>query len=172
MGDTYIDPTREYLNKERNDFKKFIGPFADYSKVPASDFMLDESLVDDINTRVHQRQNYYNFFHEAQLEQTRKTAIKAYWILKYRPIKAIRWNGEYDVNVHFAFFILFVESMGKFFPGQPKKIQNIVANDILNDYRDNFLRAFSEYDISKESMMLIADSLKSIFKCEIKYHSI
>jgi len=172
MSDTYIKPSREYLAKERKDFQQFLGKFATYSKIPATDFNVDDNLLDDVNMRVHQRVNYYLYFHGTQLEQTRKAAIKAYWILKYRPIKALRWSGAYDVNVHLAFFVLFAESLGRLLPNQPAKIQNMVVNNILNEYGDSFLRAFNEYDISKEAMMLIADSLKSIFKCEIKYHSI
>jgi hypothetical protein len=62
---------------------------------------------------------------------------------------------------------MFTQALGELFPNCPKEIQATVANNILKKYQDDYIRGLSEYDISKEAMMLISESLKSIVKCEI-----
>jgi len=164
-------PPIEYLEKERENFQKIVKSFAARMNISLDNIQTDASIIDEISKRVHQRRNYYLFFHGKNLIQSRQAAIKAYWILKYRPIRLFpqtTWNKAFNINVYFAFFILFVQAIGEYFVNCPKEIQGIVANRILNEYEDEYIRAFSEYDISKEAMMLISDSLKSIVKCEIR----
>ena len=74
----------------------------------------------------------------------------------------------YDINVYLAVYILFAVNLAVIAKDNPNsnKIQNHVIANILNNYTD-FVRAFSEYDISKEAMMLFSENLKSIVVYEI-----
>jgi hypothetical protein len=168
----YEQPTPKYLNAERAKFQQTFGLFATHIiKAPVTDFKFDHDLIDDVSMRVHQRLNYYLFFHNIRLAQSRQAGLKAYWILRYRPITPYSptlWNEEYDVNVYFAFFVLFCEAMGECLVKIPSNIRTIIVNNVLIEYQNIFMRAFNEYDISKEAMMLVSESIKSIFVGEIK----
>jgi hypothetical protein len=63
---------------------------------------------------------------------------------------------------------MFAQAIGELFADCKKEKQVTVANNILEKYEGDYIRAFSEYDISKEAMMLLSESLKSIVKCEIR----
>jgi hypothetical protein len=164
-------PPRDYLNKEREKFKDILKSILLILKVSGAHIKTDRDLIDEINTRIHQRINYYLFFHVKRLNQSRQIALKAYWILRHRPLRLISkafWNKDYDINVYFAFYFMFAQAIGELFVNCPKEIQTTVANEILRKHQDDYIRAFSEYDIGKEAMMLISESLKSIVKCEIR----
>jgi len=167
----YCAPPPDYLNSERIKFQKVLGYFATYHNVKTTDFRINKIILDEVHIRVHQRLNYYLFFHDKDLAQSRQAGIKAYWILRYRPISSFLWSKVYDVNVYFAFFILFSEVLGECLSTQTKDVKNIVTNSIISKYESIFLRAFSEYDISKEAMMLVTESIKSICDGELKSHT-
>ena len=167
----YALPTQEYIYNERNLFQQMLGGFATFEQVNVNDFSVDRELVDEVTKRVHQRIEYYSYFHGVNLEQTRQAATKAYWILRYRPLKPKLWGKQYDVNIHFAFYVLFAAVIGKSIKDIPKNIQKSVINAVLSKQKDIYLRSFSEYDISKEAMMLVAESVKSLLEAEIIKHT-
>ena len=167
----YKLPSLEYLKSERHSFNKMLGNFAKFVTTDKIHFKVNPDRVDNVTVRVHQRKDYYLYFHGTQLEQSRQAAAKAYWILRYRPIAALVWDKEYDVNVYLAYFVLFSEALGKHLSGYSPDIQQAVVTNILNEYHDSFIRGFSEYNISKGAMLLVSDSIKSIVKCEIATHT-
>jgi len=169
-GARYAPPSFEYLKSRRSRVSEMIGSFATFMKMNKTDFRIDPQLLDDVNMRVHQRLEYYLFFHGTHLEQSRQAASFAYWILRYRPLAALVWGEEYDVNAYFAYYVLFTESLVKFLGEHPKKVQHAVINGILSEYKDNFIRGLSEYNISKGAMMLISDSIKNILRGELAKH--
>jgi len=128
-------------------------------------------LADQVSERVHQGFCYYLFFHNITLSQARQAALKAYWILRYRPVTALVWEREYNINVYFAYFILFAEAMGEHLVVCPKSIQKTVVNNVLHEYEDTYIRFFSEHSIGKGAMMLISESIGSVVKAEIKLNS-
>jgi hypothetical protein len=164
-------PPLGYLEKERAIFKDILKLFLRWLAVSETHIRVDMDLIDDITLRVHQRINYYLFFYGRYLHQSRQVALKAYWILRYHPLRLISkafWDKDYDINVYFAFFIMFTQAVGELFVDCPKVIQAAVTNEILRKHKENYIRVFSGYDISKEAMMLLSESLKSIVKCEIR----
>ncbi|MDR2547218.1 MAG: hypothetical protein LBC96_06870 [Lachnospiraceae bacterium] len=163
-----IPPSEEYLNNKRSYFQKILHEFANYVSIDKSRIKVDNKLLDDVIVRLHQRLNYYLFFHGKNLEQSRQAAIYAYWILRYRPLRVLVWDKAYDVNIYFAFYTLFAVALFQTLSSCPKEYQVDIVMNIRKEYESDFLRSFNEYDISKESMMMISDSIKSIFKAEIK----
>jgi hypothetical protein len=163
-----------FLELGRESFKKAINLFVRfYYKTAANDFKIDYDGVDRISTRIHPRLNYYLFFHDKQLSQSRQAGLKAYWVLRYRPIKLISlcyWKKAYDINVYFAFFVILSDIIGECLSDCDIDVQRLVVNKLLEDYENSFIRSLSEYDISKESMILIADNIKKLCLCEAKSH--
>ncbi len=170
-------PSRKYLNDQSEKFSKFVSVFLKILKVPAHEFRLHQDSVDEIIRRIHQRVNYYQFFHSKDLRQSRQAAIQAYWILRYRPLKPLtlsHWDKLYDINVYLAYYLLFgaalSESVNEYPDPVPKKVRDAVTNVIESENKNDRIRAFSEYDISKEAMMLVSDYLKTRIDAEIRCH--
>jgi len=167
-----LTPT-EFLNEGMGAFKKALGFFAGFYNIATNNFRINRAIVDNISCRVYQRLNYYLFFHNRQLAQSRQAGLKAYWILRYRPLTLIStgtWKKPYDVNMYFAFFIILCATLGECLKGYQKDVIHTTLNRILEDYENIFIRAFSEYDISKEAMMLVADNIKKMCLYEVKLH--
>ncbi|MDR2166590.1 MAG: hypothetical protein LBE35_01910 [Clostridiales bacterium] len=171
----YLPATRDSLNKHREKFTNHLKWFVNWigNKVYSAEDIInkhvDWDMVDEIHKRLHQRQNYYLFFHGTNLKQTRQAATKAYWILRYRPIKLPTPLKDYDANIHFAYFILFADNLLEVLGNESYEIRRHVIRNVLKEHgKDTFIRGFSEYDISKEAMMLVSESILSILDCEAR----
>jgi hypothetical protein len=164
----------DFLEAGRKTFRKALELFVVCYGCAVGDFRINHDSVDGVSNRIYQRLNYYLFFHNKHLSQSRQAGLKAYWILRYRPLTLIlsgAWKKIYDVNAYFAFFTILCEVLGECVDGLSKNTQRVIVHSILKDYENTFIRSFSEYDISKESMMLMADSIKNICLYEIKLHT-
>jgi len=166
------EPTPDaFLKSGREVFRKILGIFVVFHKITVADFRVNQNIFDRISNRIYQRLNYYQFFHNKQLSQTRQAGLKAYWILRYRPIKLVSpgsWKKAYDVNVYFAFYAIVCDVFGECFGNLRDDVKTLIISEILKNYENTFIRPFSEYDISKESMMLVADDIKKMCLYEIK----
>jgi hypothetical protein len=163
-------PPSDYFSKERENFKNILDIFLRWSEVSHIYITVDSDLIDQISLRVFQRINYYQFFHGIDLHQSRQVAFKSYWMLRYRPLRLKSknfWNNIYDINVYFAFFIMVAQALAELVGNCSREIRTTVANNILLKHGSDYIRAFSEYDISKEAMMMISEGFKSIVKCEL-----
>jgi len=168
----YSLPTQDFLKDKRIKIKNTIVSFAKYHDISINEFKTTAESIDKIITRINQRENYYLSFHDAKLAQSRQAAIMAYWILRYRPLRpVIPWNKGYDINVHFAYFILFSETLSELVIDSSKEMRNEIINSVSKEHTEGLLRGLSEYDISKEAMMLISDSIESAVRCEIKNYT-
>jgi hypothetical protein len=121
----------------------------------------DYASLSRIVIRVDQRIEYFKIYHSnTNMWELRQAALKAYWVLKYRPFRIQKAVLSYTreqarINEKVALHILW---------------SAIVALRIAEDssykvasfsrvYIDRILHAFSEHDICKEEMMMIAESL-------------
>lgn len=175
VTDARCEPTPiAFLNNGLKAFRKIFKIFVTYYGASDQYFRINVDSVNNISTRMYQRQNYYLFFHNKKLSQSRQAGLKAYWILRYRPVTTISsgsWKKEYDVNVYFAFFCILCDVLGECVGGVRKDIQTSVINKLLKEYEAVFIRAFSEYDISKEALMVVADNIKKMCLYEIRLNS-
>jgi len=165
----------DFLDAGREAFKKTVNLFVKYYyKTAYNDFKIEYSAVDRISNRIYQRLNYYLFFHNRQLSQVRQMGLKAYWVLRYRPLRlvsSIYWKKKYNINIYLAFFVILADVIGECLSGCNKDTQRLIVSKLLEDYENTFIRPLSEYDISKEAMMLMADDLKTRCQYEVKLHT-
>jgi hypothetical protein len=120
-----------FLNNGMEAFKKTLGFFAGHYNIAVNNFRTSQECVNRISCRIYQRLNYYLFFHNRQLAQSRQAGLKAYWILRYRPLRLVTpeiWQKSYEINTYFAFFIILCEVIGECLKGY----QNDVVRSILN----------------------------------------
>lgn len=166
----YEGPTKEYLTRENNKFKDIIRIFEIYYGLEECVVDCKDEIVNEINNRIHQRRNYYWFFWDKDFAQGCRSATCAYWILHYRPLFYPNWHKNFNVNVYFAFFVIFNEAVGEMLEKYNGNIPYDIVMDVLVDNSKLYIRALSEYDISKESLMVIAQSIKSITELSIENH--
>ncbi len=152
-----------FLENGRKIIKNALYLLCAHYNITANSFRINYNYVDRVSNRLYQRLNYYLFFHDKQLSQIRQAGLKAYWILRYHPITSVSSSArilKYDINVYLAFFLILCGVLGEHTEKIQSDTQRTVINNILKDYENHYVRSFSEYDISKESMMLIADSIE------------
>jgi len=127
-------PSLNYLNTECAEFDSKLKSFLINMNVTYGQVRTDRDVVNEISLRVHQRINYYLFFHGKMLQQSRQIAIKSYWILRHRPIRLLAsgsWNRDYDINVYFAFYLILTQIIGELFTTCPRNIRVTAANNII-----------------------------------------
>jgi len=123
-------------------------------------------LVSDIFKRIHQRSDYYTYFHTKPnggqpmvMAETKHTALMAYWVIKYKPLSLplVFADDLYQtkcctINEYFAAFCIF--SLAKKYP-RVGDVNTYFSPDNLN----GIVYAFMHRDISKEAMILYVESL-------------
>jgi len=156
----------------RQEFIAEIRRFASSKSIEIGEvFTASLQRIDEINERLDQRLDYYAFYHDRNLRQSAQAAIKAFWTLKYRPLRQIEegsWDGEYDLNVHFAYWIMLSSTVSGV-KGEFSKLTHERQKGVLERYHIKaYLRALNEYDISKEALQLLSENLRTILLLEIK----
>lgn len=145
-------------------FKLFLSAYddLDYNDVTPDNKVLSELLV-----RVDKRKDYFVIFHEDTImNELKESALIAYWIIKFKPFSIkddynfLNDNYRY-LNEGFAIFLLYsaIKEESKRFPN--------ISFKISNNYTSKLMYAFKYWDISKEAMILVAESLfESMRACE------
>ena len=176
---------KDYDELNNYDASIFEAEFRDELIAFATDFNLHyhgtfsycDVVLNEIGRRIDQRKWYYRFFHKKmELCQTGQLALKIYWILKYKPVKIspnVLWDKDYDANVEFACSLLFAhstegEKVKQALDHLSYEQQREVMYEVEKKHLNSFLRAFSEHDIPKEALQLVAEKLKDLFEAEAK----
>lgn len=157
----YQQPDREILWKRFSDLierlKDLVERLPDL-EFDSEDLAVNGKILGDIIVRVDKRSDYFLIFHEqTHISEIKKAALYAYWILKLKPLSVvspgIEKRTQYGyINETFALFILYgvlrekASRMDKKF--SPSK-----------EYTRKIAYAFKYWDISKEALILIAETL-------------
>jgi hypothetical protein len=108
----------------------------------------------EIVDRVDKRKAYFRVFYEKVKEgmsERNEAALYCFWILKFSPFFDVT-NPNILINVDFAAYFL-LKSI------QYDSIKRGVRLTLPNDYIDDLKYAFRFRDISKESIMAIAETM-------------
>lgn len=156
----YIPPAWDIVYEDYSTIMSIFIKYAKENHISPNEAMADEEMLGNIIVRVDQRCEYYKIFHEnTYLDEIRKTAILAYWITKYRPFHiemrdSAKWQNRIKINEVMALHLI-LGIISKIISTIPQTKQLSVSPE----YRKKIFHAFKEHDISKESIMVIADSL-------------
>lgn len=125
------------------------------------DISCDFPSLFEIIIRVDKRKDYFNVFHEhTEINEAKEAALLAYWILKFRPFsKSEKSTKRYDnINEIFSVFILFSAIKKETKRGNGKRFT------MSREYIRKLSYAFRYWDISKEAMMLVSESLSEAMR--------
>jgi hypothetical protein len=120
-------------------------------------------LIDAI-IRVDKRLTYFRIFHDMEINECKKVALYAYWIIKFRPIKIfdsghINKSGLNDkVNELFAIHLLIsaLVNVGKIILWDGNKGVNITME---NPYVQELCYSFRYRNFTIDSIIVLADSI-------------
>ena len=125
--------------------------------ISAENVCVDKRLVNEAFVRVDKRKDYFLIFHdETYINEIREAALLAYWIIKFKPF-TVNSNdaADYKVNLNcgFAAFIM-LSAVNEYY----KREKNSKI-DLDKEYLRKLQYALKFWDLSKESMMFIAETL-------------
>lgn len=157
----YVYQPPERTEKERK-FRNFVDlfyKFADREGIDRSKVECDFKLVNEINIRVDKRKDYYIIFHkETYLSEVRETALLAFWVLKFKPFLIKSEDGkdnDLNLNCGFAEYIL-LSAVSEYIHRESRGRKKF---KVSNDYLDKLAYALKYWDLSKEAIMLVAETL-------------
>ena len=144
-------------------FDDYIKDFAKkHSSIFQKSIMLNETLLRQVLIRVDQRKEYFHIFHElGYCTSIKEAALLAYWISKLKPFSV---NNNHEglidrykdtrINDGFAIHLILSAIKSDFADnGYGKKL-------IISDaYIGQLDYAFKHWELSKEALMLVAESL-------------
>ena len=155
----YKEPSREekfeYLANMSDIFDDYMESLGfDKDKV-----FLDYKLINEVFIRIDKRKDYFVIYHdETYINEVREAALLAYWILKFKPFtinSTEQLDYNFNINCGFAAYIIFC-AVDECVKRKTKGKQGIELSD---EYIEKFKYALKFWDIGKEAMMLIAETL-------------
>lgn len=123
------------------------------------DVNVDEPMLTEILVRIDKRKDYFIIFHDdTEMNEIKEAALVAYWLLKFKPfsIKESRSNLHIkygQINEAFATFVLYSA-----IKEETKRVPNMKFG-ISKEFNKKIMYGFKFWDISKEALMLISESL-------------
>ncbi len=150
-------------------FNNLVGIFEEYAEAAGIDINeveFDFKLINEVNIRVDKRKDYYMIFHETNLNEVREAALTAFWILKFKPFLIINPSGnqcELNINCGFAAYVI-LSAAREYILRKYGGDKNFAIDD--EEYLQRFRYSLKYWDLSKEALMMIAETL-----CENTVHA-
>lgn len=139
--------------------------FAETIKLDMEDVDFDFKLINEVNIRVDKRKDYYIIFHDTKLNEVREAALTAFWILKFKPFLITKHEEdqrELNINCSFAAYVI-LSAVREYICRKYGGDKTFSIND--EEYLQRFRYSLKYWDLSKESLMMIAETL-----CENTVH--
>lgn len=159
----YDPPEIAALMKKSNQLIQQFLKYAEAQGIRSEDVSIQRTIVPRILLRVDKREGYFMVFHDqTRINEVKQAALTAYWILKFRPFMVSDKNPELAsrhcrINEGFAFF--YILSALK----QYAAINHITPRPLSKNLVDEILYAFSYWDLSKEAVILISETIGEAF---------
>lgn len=160
---TYDPPSEDILRRKSNELLVQFIKYAKHHHLASSDLLIQRSLLPRIILRVDKREGYFVVFHEqTRINEIKQAALTAYWILKFRPFAvhssdSNKWHEFRRINEGFALFYL-LSSMKRY-----AVLQGNTVAPLSERLVQEILYAFTYWDLSKEAIILIAETIGEAF---------
>lgn len=156
----YKQPEWEELYDKLAEFLDSFGLYVDVHRdLKIDDIDVDKPLLAELLVRIDKRKDYFIIFHDdTDMNEIKEAALFAYWLLKFKPFSIKDKNSNLymkyaQINEAFAVFVLY---------STLKEAASRLSNmefSISKEYNRKIMYAFKFWDVSKEALMLIAESL-------------
>lgn len=165
----YKRPKWKILYNQINELCELLKKYVDKQNgLSLEDLSVNMILMSELFIRIDKRKDYFTIYHKGtNINEIKKAALLAYWLIKFKPI-IIKYSDKEDfdkfnkfryINESFAVFIVY---------GAVKAYSDSISKTkfcVSKDYHDLLNYAFKFWDLSKEAVILIAETL-----CESARH--
>jgi len=149
-GCRYKNPPDEEIIAYYGKIQEWLESYLKLHGIAIESVHADLRLIGNAIVRVLKRKDYYMVFHNGvKLSEVKEASLLAYWIVKYRPFTItsdVSDRNPLNINEGFATFIIL------------SSLPN-VKNTLSGEYIKSFVYGLQYWDLSKEAMMLIAETL-------------
>lgn len=159
----YLPPEAEVLKDKSNALISQFCKYAEVHGLTKEQVCIQRALLPRIILRVDKREGYFMVFHDqTRINEIKQAALVAYWILKLKPfmIKTDDPNVSHKfsrINEGFAAFYL-LSAFKQYAKKNGNPIKELSARLV-----DELMYAFTYWDLSKESAILIAETIGEAF---------
>lgn len=161
-GFHYKPLSEKELQKLWKEHASIIDTFLANNKVDGSIVHVDEDIVLSIIAKVDQRRKYFEYFHQLEMSEYKEMALICFWYIKLHPISITqdvdnRNSHAYSsINEKLAVYFMFstFRSMLK-----TSGLSTYILDSISKKYVRELIYSFTFRDISKEAMILLAESM-------------
>jgi hypothetical protein len=153
----YPPPTIQEIDEDVVYLIRIMRDFLNVNEGNENRYFVDSDILREIIIRIDQRIYYHMVFHNGRhMSELRRTALLAYWILKYKPIHYIAQGVKgYEKNCAVAMHFLTAAASGYLFTLDGGQSGLRVSKGFI----ERMMYGFKHWDISKESMMCIIESI-------------
>ena len=175
----YTPPSEDFMFKEVNALIKQFYIFCKKHDIPDENISIQRELIPLIVLRVDKRATYFEIFHQkTKINELKQAALTAYWILKFKPfmiINDVSLSYEHrHINEGFALYYIIcsMERYSVLVKEKTSIVQTASAKliDFLSlastsnkgipeEIRNELMYAFIYWDLSKESVILITETI-------------
>lgn len=159
----YLSPKEEILKNKSNELIKQFIKYAQSVGLSSDNVSIQRTLLPRIILRVDKRESYFMIFHDqTHINEIKQAALTAYWILKLKPFMIITGDPELSykycrINEGFAAFYLLSACK------EYSRKNGSLVKDISPRLIDELMYAFTYWDLSKESCILISETIGEAF---------
>lgn len=161
----YIPLTEPEFQIRYEKHENIIRTFLENSAFPAIDYQLElnRDLIMEIIKKIHQRELYFDFFHELQISEFKEIALIAFWYIKLHPITIIKKNPSVltidSVNEKLAVYYI-VSGLRALLKLENKP--ETPLDNLPKSYLDEVVYTFTYRDITKEALILLVGSMGAL----------
>lgn len=157
-----LEPEEQY--KLFVTLSKIFDEYIDSQEISKEKICVDKRLINEVFVRVDKRKDYFIIFHdETYMNEIREAALLAYWIIKFKPFNISSKEAvDFKVNINCGFAAYIIFSAVREYC---LRVANIKV-EFSSEYINKFLYALKFWDLSKEAIMLVAETL-----CESKVNT-
>lgn len=155
----YKEPSREEKFKYLADMSDIFEDYLESLGFDKDKVSLDYKLINEVFIRIDKRKDYFVIYHdETYINEVRESALLAYWILKFKPFtinSAEQLDYNFNINCGFAAYVILcaVDECVR------RRTQGKQRIELSDEYIEKFKYALKFWDIGKEAMMFIAETL-------------
>lgn len=146
----YYPPQDNVLEEKKNKWLNLFYSFLVYEKIDIENVDIDMAAFIEILIRVDKREEYFSIYHDGTvMNELKETALIAYWIMKFKPF----YNKKTQlINERFSLFLVY---------GVCRETYEVYGLSfvISKKYKKHLKYAFIYWELSKEALMMIVQSL-------------
>ena len=159
----YEPPVKDVLMEKSNQLVKQFTKYAKSVKLVPGEVFIQREMLPRIILRVDKRESYFLVFHKGtKINELKQAALMAYWVLKFKPFMIDSKDPERvhkytRINEGFALFYI-LGACTRY--AKERKLQK---RRMTLRLRDEIMYAFTYWDLSKEALILIAETIGEAF---------